>query len=212
MLEFIKLRPSVFLALLCALLLAHCGEASNNRCGESSSPQFECGSDAACVWAGDEASECLPKCESYHECAEGEFCYPRPVRTNNTELLSASVCFPSVFTELPQTEPERQELEEDCRARALEECGGNPLCQWEYAAKVHLDAKCTELMPVGCYALATVCTPSFYVAEDSTGELFVFAAGCGNEAYTGIYFTLDDPRFRLLFEGETSVYDWPRCN
>jgi len=36
--------------------------------------------------------------------------------------------------------------------------------------------------------------------------------GCGNEAYTALNFTLDDPLYQRLFEGETTVYEWPRCN
>jgi len=206
------MRPSAFLALLCAALLTHCGETSSNRCGDTASPQLECGSNAACVWTGDERSVCLPKCESYEQCADDEFCYPRPVRTSNTELLSANVCFRSVLTRLPETEADIQEIGKQCRARELQDCGRDPRCQWEYASKLNLEAKCTEPMPVGCYALATICTLSFYVAEDSMGDLFVFAAGCGNEAYTGLHLSLDDPLFELLFDGETTVYDWSRCN
>ena len=139
-----NLHPSVLLALLGALLLTQCGEASNNRCGETTSSQFECGSDAACVWAGDEGSECRPKCESYDECASGEYCGPRAVPTSDAELLSANVCLPNALIELPQSQAEIEEFERACRARDLDDCERDPRCQWEYAEKLNLEAQCRD--------------------------------------------------------------------
>ena len=207
-----NLHPSVLLALLGALLLTQCGEASNNRCGETTSSQFECGSDAACVWAGDEGSECRPKCESYDECASGEYCGPRAVPTSDAELLSANVCLPNALIELPQSQAEIEEFERACRARDLDDCERDPRCQWEYAEKLNLEAQCREPTPVGCKAPLTLCTLSILVSENSLGELFIFAMGCGNELYTPLYLEFDTPLYELLFGGETEVYDWPRCN
>jgi hypothetical protein len=203
------MRPSAFFALLCALLLTHCGENSSSACGDTDIPRLECGSDAACILA---VGACLPKCESDEACAADELCDSQLVYTFNTELLTADVCFPTTLLELPQTDAELDEREQQCRARDLQDCERDPRCQWERASKLDLAAKCAEPMPVGCIALGTLCTLSVFVAENAQGELFDFAMGCGNEAYTAVNFSFDDPRYVLLFGGETTVDDWPMCN
>jgi len=203
------MRPSAFFALLFASLLTHCGETSSNRCGDSGSPQLACSPDAACISA---VGTCLPLCESDEACTADELCDSQLVYTFNTELLTADVCFPTTLLELPQNEAELEEREQQCRARDLQGCERDPRCQWERASKLDLVAKCAKPMPVGCIAVGTLCTLSIFVAEDSRGDLFIFGMGCGNEAYTALSLNFDDPRYELLFGGETTVYDWPMCN
>jgi len=198
-------------ALLSALLLTHCGEASSNSCGSTANPELGCGPDAACVWTDIETSECLPKCEAQSDCP-GETCYPRPHRTSNAVLEDAYVCYQTADIEYPRTESEFEERQKECRARELDVCSRDARCYREYAEKVNLDQMCNEPMPIGCLAPITLCTLSIFVAENSAGELFILAMGCGNEAYTALNFTLDDPLYQRLFEGETTVYEWPRCN
>lgn len=86
------------------------------------------------------------------------------------------------------------------------------MCLLEHASKVDLERRCVEPMPVGCFALGISCTLSLFVAENTEGDLFIFSAGCGNTDFTGLALNLDDPLFKLLFEGESTVYDWPRCD
>lgn len=209
LLEFTKLHPPVFLALLCAVLLTQCGETSNIRCAEASIPRNACSADAACIWA---VGACLPKCESDDDCSDAELCDSHLVYTLNTELLAADVCFPTALLQPPQNDAELEERQRQCRARDLQGCERDSRCQLERASKLDLEAQCRDPMPVGCLALRTVCTLSIFVAEDSQGDLFLFSMGCGNDAYTALNLTLDDPLYELLFGGETSVYDWPTCN
>lgn len=209
LLEIIKLHPTVFLALLSAVLLTQCGEASNIRCGEASIPRNACSADAACIWA---VGACLPKCESDDDCSDAELCDSHLVYTLNTEFLAADVCFPTALLQPPQNDAELEERERQCRARDLQGCERDSRCQWEYAEKLNLEAQCREPTPVGCKAPLTLCTLSIVVAEDSHGDLFIFAMGCGNDSYTPLHLDFDTPLYELLFGGETEVYDWPRCS
>ncbi len=209
MLEVVNLHPSVLLALLGALLLTQCGETSSNRCSGPGNPHFACDADTACIHA---VGACLPECESDEQCADGELCDSQLVYTWNTELLTADVCFPTALLESPQSEAELAERQQQCRARDLQGCERDPRCQLEYAEKLNLEAQCTEPTPVGCLAIGTLCTLSIFVAENSLGELFIFSMGCGNELYSPLYLEFDHPLYELFFGGETTVYDWPRCN
>lgn len=203
---------SALVALLCALLLAHCGDASTNRCDATANPQLECGPNDACVWVDDEGSACLPKCESSSDCADHESCLPRPHRTSNTELVSLQVCFDQSPIEWPETTSQQDMLSALCRSRKLEVCERDPRCRLEHAAKLNVDERCGEATPVGCIYKLDLCTLSFFVATNAADELFVFAMGCGNESFAGLNLEPDDPLHRLLFEGETAASEWHDCD
>ncbi|MGB5812846.1 MAG: hypothetical protein WBG86_20105, partial [Polyangiales bacterium] len=121
-------------------------------------------------------------------------------------------CLPMDLLRLPASQAEQEALIADCGSRSLETCQRNPLCLIEIASALDLEAQCSRPEEVGCMALGQLCTLSIFVAENQAGELFVFSAGCGNTDFTSVNLSLDDPLFQLLFEGETSVYEWPQCD
>ncbi len=188
-------------------IVAHCGDSAATDCQSTGS---SCDAGMSCVWTSDEQRQCLPSCAGGDDCAEGELCAPFQFIDDLVEVQRG--CLPIDLLRLPASQAEQEALIADCRSRSLETCHRNPLCSFEIASALDLEAQCSRPEAVGCLALGTLCTLSIFVAENAAGELFVFAAGCGNPDFTAINLSLDDPLFLLLFEGETSVYEWPRCD